>query len=181
MSDLVFLIINACVMCFIASYCILKVFRSKVLLICLVVSPFILIPILDGSFKELLIGYLFVLQYGCLGIAFGILLFEIDQIKRARKLRFFTSFLAKIAMIIPSIYVFSYMAKVLIASSQTIESSLEMASTFGLVDSSELNLIAYLSSYFHFTGAVIAILIILLCLSVLIFNKYRAFKEVQRI
>jgi len=181
MNDLVFLIINASVVCFIASYCVLKLFRLKVLLICLIVSPFILISILEGSFKDLLVGYLFVLQYGCIGIAFGILLFEIDQIKRARKLRYFTSFIAKIVMIFPCLYVFCYMVKVFISQSQTIENSLEMASMFGLVDSGELQLVNYFASFFHFTGVVIAVCIIVLCLSVLILNKYRAFKEVQRI
>jgi len=181
MSEIVFLIVNASVVCFIASYCLLKVFRSKVLLIGIVASPFLFIPLLHGWHQAFFVGYLFVLQYGCLGIAFGIILFEIDQIKRARKLRYLTSFLAKIAIIFPCIYIFFYLAKVMVANSQTVENSLEVASLFGLVDTQELNIVNYLASYFHTMGAMVAIVIILLCICVLILNKYRAFKEVQRI
>ena len=151
------------------------------LLVGLIASPFLFIPLLTGSFQAFFVGYLFVLQYGCLGIAFGIILFEIDQIKRARKLRYLTSFLAKVVMIFPSIYVFFYLAKVLLSNSKTVESTVEMASMFGLVDNQELNLVNYLAGYFNVFGMGVAVVIILLCVSVLILNKYRAFKEVQRI
>ncbi|MGH1540682.1 MAG: hypothetical protein ACRBHB_09690 [Arenicella sp.] len=181
MSELIFLIINASVVCFIASYCLLKIFRSKVLLVCLVVSPFILIPVITGSLQELLIAYLFILQYGCLGIAFGILLFEIDQIKRARKLRYLTSFVAKIVIIFPSLYLFLFIAKQFISHNRAIEHSIEIASAFGFIEEEYLVLIDSIDSYFTFIGAVLSIIIILLCLTTLIFNKYRAFKEVQRI
>jgi len=152
-----------------------------VLLVCLIFSPFVLIPAFSGSVQRWLYGYIFVLQYGAIGVISGILLFEIDQIRRARKLRFLTSWISKVAMIFPAIYLFFYLARNFVQNSESVDSSLELASIFGVVSQSDLDFAKYIGSYFHLTGAFISLVIVLLCLSILTLNKYRAFKEVQRI
>ncbi len=181
MNDLVFLIANASIVCFVISYGLLKAFRSKALLLCLVFSPFVLIPALSGMFKQWILGYVFVLQYGNLGVIVGILLFEIDQVSRPKKLRYFTSWLARIVMVFPLFYIFSYITKSFFSQNNTVETSLEYASIFGLVSDSDLAVVEYIGSYFHIAGTIISVAMIMLCMCILVFNKYRQFKEVQRI
>ncbi|MFQ3247166.1 MAG: hypothetical protein ACI9SP_003821 [Arenicella sp.] len=181
MNDLVFLIVNASIVCFIASFVLLKVLRSKVLILCLVFSPFVLIPFFDGAMQELIFGYVFVLQYGGLGIVLAVLLFELDKITRARRLRYLTSSIAKMTITVSSFYVFVFIAKNMVGQNETVNTSLNYASAFGILEQKDLATVEYLGSFFHVTGVVICVLIILSSLGLIVFNKYRAFREVQRV
>lgn len=181
MNDVLFLIVNASIVCFIASFVLLKVLRSKVLIICFVFSPFVLIPFFDGGMQEYIWGYVFVLQYGGLGVVLAVLLFELDKITRARKLRYLSSSLAKMMIAIAGFYLFVFIAKKMLSTNETVNTSLDYASAFGLLEQQDLALADYFGSFFHATGATICALLIAFCLSLIIFNKFKAFKEVQRV
>jgi len=181
MNDLLFLIVNASIVCFIASFVLLKILRSKILILCLVFSPFVLIPFFEGALKELIFGYVSVLQYGGLGIVLAVLLFELDKITRARRLRYFTSSIAKMMITIASFYVFIFTAKNMVSQNETVNTSLGYASAFGLLEQGDLNTVEYWGSFFNVTGTIICVLIILASLSLIVFNKYRAFRETQRV
>jgi len=181
MNDLIFLIVNASVVCFIASFALLKVLRSKVFILCLVFSPFVLIPLLDGSLQEFVLGYVFVLQYGGLGVVLAVLLFELDKITKARRLRYFTSSIAKMTITIASFYVFIFTAKNIVSQNETVNTSLSYASAFGLLEQDDLNTVEYWGSFFNATGTTICVFIILASLNLIAFNKYRAFREAQRV
>lgn len=131
--------------------------------------------------QEWIWGYVFILQYGGLGVVVAILLFELDKITKARKLRYLTSSIAKVAIAISSFYTFVYVSKQLVSQNEPVNTSIDYASAFGLLEANDLAMVEYIGSYFNTTGVVICALIILLSISTMIFNKYRAFKEVQRV
>lgn len=181
MNDLLFLIVNASVVFFIASFVLLKILRSKIFILCLVFSPFVLIPFFDGAMQELIFGYVFVLQYGGLGVVLAVLLFELDKITRARRLRYFTSSIAKMTIAVSSFYVFIFTAKNMVSQNETVSTSINYASAFGLLAQQDLETAQYWGRFFNGTGTLLCVLVIIASLSVIAFNKYRAFKETQRV
>jgi hypothetical protein len=180
-NEVLFLIVNASLVCFIAVYCLLRLTRSKVLVLCAVTAPFVLIPFFEGMVQELFLLYLFLLQYGVAGIVLATVVFELDQIKRARKLRYLTSFMANVAILFSAAYLFVYSARRFIFENQAVQSSMEYAEIFGLVDGQDIALVGKIAGLFNDSGAVLSVIIVILCLLVIGFNKVRAFKEVQRI
>jgi len=122
-DDAIFLLLNASVVWFVISAALMKVLRLKSLVLVLIIAPFVI----GSTFRHVagmpeLIGFYGTsILYGALGIVGGILYMEYAKAKAYLKRASKTSFIARGAIALSSLYLLSYFAQSIILNNPMVQ------------------------------------------------------------
>lgn len=177
-QETLLIILNASLVCFGASFLLMKVFHSKVLIVCLFMAPFVIFPALQktGDYQKLIDIYLLTLKYGFLGIILGMVFAEIDKAKRIFRQVSIFSLLARGGISLSGIYIILYFVQSLLQTFIASISSHSMVQTvLGYIGLG--NILESPIQGFDIDGVKISVMIIGTCFLVTTFEQYRLAKR----
>ncbi len=169
-----FLLLNASVVWFVVAAVLMKLLRLKSLVLVLLIAPYVI----GSTFRHIagmpqLIGFYGTsMLYGSIGIIGGILYIEYAKAKTYFQRASKTSFLARGAIALSSVYLLSYFAQRIILGNPMVEYALSW------IDGGDMA--TQLLNQVNYDGAYTAGAIIIGSFCVLAINKYREYHSAKK-
>jgi len=170
-SETAFLFLNSSVVWFVISAVLMKVLRLKSLVLVLIIAPFVICSTLRdvAGMPELIGFYGTSILYGALGIVGGILYMEYAKAKAYFKRASKTSFIARSAIALSSLYLLSYFAQSIILNNPMVQFALNWIE--GGDEATKLLNHVSIDGVYYASGGIVA------GISVLAINKYLEYRS----